>query len=121
MSLTVVVSVDRGATVVHVRGRADATSVAARRAWLAAAAADARLVVVDLDGTTAAAPQAVRDLVSALGAGPPRVRLVARRNSVVTLLARGRIHHVFAVHRSIDDAIAAHRAAIRAWSSAVAT
>ena len=113
MSLSVVVSIDRGATVVRVRGRADTASVAARRPSLAAAAADARVVLVDLDGATAAAPQAVRDLVGALGTDPTRVHLVARRNSMVDVLARGRIHHHFAVHRSIDDAIAAYRASIR--------
>ena len=114
MALSVVVSIDRGATVVRVRGRADSASVADRRAALAAAGADARVVVVDLDEATASAPQAVRDLVGALGADPTRVHLVARRNSMVDLLARGRIHHLFAVHRRIEDAIAAHRGAIGA-------
>ncbi len=115
MTLSLVVSIDRGATVVRVRGRADTASLAARRPSLAAAAAEARVVVVDLDQTTVAAPQAVRDLVGALGADPTRVHLVARRNSMVDLLARGRIHHVFAVHRRIEDAIAAHRAAMGRW------
>lgn len=100
------------ATVVRVRGKADEASVAAERASMAAAAVGASLVVVDLDETTAATPQSVRDLIAALGADRKRVHVVARRNSTVTLLAPGADPPCFGVHRTVDDAIAAHRAAM---------
>ena len=109
MSLTVTITIERGATVLRLRGTVDPAEVAARRSTLAAAAADAPLVIVDLDDTTAVAAQAVRDLLNSLG-DPVRVHVVARRRSMVSLLAQSRIHHVFAVHRSITDAIAAHQA-----------
>ena len=109
MSLEVSVSVDRGATVLRLRGTADPAGVAAARDVLAAAAADATLVVVDLDGTTGAAPDALRDLVRVVAADPGRVHVVARRNSVVGAVAQARLHHLVAVHRSIADALAAHR------------
>lgn len=96
MSLQVTVSVDRGATVLRLRGTADAA-----------------LVVVDLDETTAAAPEALRDLVRAVASDPSRVHVVARRNSLVGLLVQARVHHLVGVHRSLADAIAAHRA--RRW------
>ena len=109
MSLEVVVSVDRGATVLRLRGTAEPAGVAAASEALAAAAADAAMVVVDLDGTTGAAPEALRDLVRAVAGDPDRVHVVARRNSVIGVVAQARLHHVVAVHRSVADALAAHR------------
>jgi membrane-bound ClpP family serine protease len=109
MSLPVSVTVDRGATVLHLRGTADPAGVAAARDVLTAAAADAAMVVVDLDETTGGAPDALRDLVQVVAADPERVHVVARRNSVVGLLTQARIHHLVAVHRSIADALAAPR------------
>jgi hypothetical protein len=112
MSLDVTVTIQRGAAVLRLMGTADPADVAAGQASLAAAAGDARVVVVDLDGMTAAAPDGVRQLVATLDAYPRRVHLVARRNSMVTLLTRARIHHVVDVHHSVADAIAAAWAAL---------
>lgn len=111
MSLHVTVTVDRGATVLHLQGTADPAGVAAARQVLAAAAADAAVVVIDLDDTTAAAPEALRDIVDAVAADPARVHVVARRNSMVGVLTQARVHHHVAVHRSLADALAAHHAA----------
>ena len=94
MSLHVTVTVDRGATVLSLRGTADPAGVAAARQALAAAAAGAALIIVDLDGTTATVPEALRDLVAAVADDPDRVHVVARRNTVVGLLAQDRVHHV---------------------------
>lgn len=112
MSLDVSVTIHRGATVLNLKGTADAPSLAARREALVRATGDAAVVVVDLDAATLAGPDALRQLVSLVAgpAGGDRVHLVARRNSVTTALAHWRIHHLVGVHRSVDDAIAAHRA-----------
>ena len=108
MTLEVAVTLDRGATVLRLRGTADPAGVAAARGALAAAAADAAMVVVDLDGTTGAGPEALRDLVRAVPGDPDRVHVVARRNSVVGVLAQARIYHLVAFHISFANALAAH-------------
>jgi hypothetical protein len=107
MTLQVAVSIDHGATVLRLRGVADRAGVAAARDALAAAALDAPLVVVDLDGTSSTAPDALQELIRAVPGDPGRVRVVARRNSVVGMLAQARIHHLVPVHRSIADALGA--------------
>jgi len=111
MSLHVAVSIHQEATVLRLTGAADPAGVAASSDMLAAAGAGTRLVVIDLDGTAAAAPDGLHDLVSAFGADLTRLHLVARRNSLIDLLTQARVHHRVAVHRSLDEAVAAHRAA----------
>ena len=93
----------------RLRGTADPAGVAAARGALAAAAADAAMVVVDLDGTTGVAPEALRDLVRAVAGDPDRVHVVARRNSVIGVVAQATLHHGVAVHRRVADALTAHR------------
>lgn len=64
MTLYVDVSLEGGATVLRLSGSADSAGVAARREALAAAP-DAPLVVVDLDGTACAAGQGLQELIGA--------------------------------------------------------
>ena len=103
--------IHRGATVVVLSGPADRLQ-AVRQALLPVVRAPG-LVVVDVDTLTAVDPRRLRDLVVGLlelGGDPERLRLVARRNTVVQLLARGCIHHLLPLHRSVDDAIAVYYA-----------
>lgn len=108
MGVDISVTTERDATVVRLAGTADKRSL--HRSWRSrlVAEADTAHVVVDLDGVVVATPEALRELIEDLGGGP-RVRLVARRNSVVERLVRWRIHHLVDLHRSLDDALAATR------------
>ena len=110
MTLRLTTAVHRGATLLTLAGTADFGAVAAQRTALAAAAAGAALVVVDLDQVTFADADGLRDLVALLAGRDreERVHLVTRRNSVTTVLTRARIHHVVGVHRTVDEAIAAY-------------
>ena len=105
----------RGATVLAIVGTVDADGLRALRQPVAAATLGGDLVVIDLDRAELVDPVGLRALVTdVVGAGAgPRLRLVTRRNTTTALLARGRIHHLVAVHPSVEDAVAAHRLLVR--------
>ena len=115
MSVHIALRTHRGATVLVLSGAAD--RLEAVREALVPVLRTAGLVVVDVDTLTAVDPRRFRELVVGLlelGGDPARLRLVARRNTIVQVLARGRIHHLVPLHRTVEDAVAfyyAHRLA----------
>jgi len=98
---------DSGAVVVALAGTADASMLDPLRNPLRAALADACALVLDLDEVTTLDAEALRDVLIAVldSADGGRLCIAASREATFASLAEARIHHLVAVHRSVDDAI----------------
>ena len=107
MSLSIQVRNEHGAVVVALAGAADASMLEPLGDPLAAALADARLLVLDLDEITALDGAGLRALLVGVldHARGGQLRIAASHQATVASLAEARIHHLVAVHRSVADAL----------------
>ena len=107
MAPSIQVRGDSGAVVVALAGTADASILDRLRDPLRAALADALALVLDLDEVTTLDAEALRDVLIAVldCADGGRLRIAASREATFASLAAARIHHLVAIHRSVDDAI----------------
>ena len=111
MSVRISVRVHRGATVLVLSGAID--SLDPVRDATVPFLRTPGLVVVDLDRLTTVDTRRLRELIVRLldmGGDPERLRLVVRRNSMLELVTRARVHHLVSLHRTVEDAIAVHHA-----------
>ena len=111
MSVRIAVHIQKGATVLVVSGPVDSLDSVGDAA--APLLRTPGLVVVDLDRLTAVDARRLREMVVRLldmGGDPERLRLVVRRNSLLELVTRARVHHLVSLHRTVHDAIAVHDA-----------
>ena len=111
MSVRIAVHIQKGATVLVVSGPVDSLDSVGDTA--APLLRTPGLVVVDLDRLTAVDARRLREMVVRLldmGGDPERLRLVVRRNSLLELVTRARVHHLVSLHRTVHDAIAVHHA-----------
>lgn len=107
MNLSIEVRSDNFAVVVALAGAADAARLEQLRDPLTAALLDAGLVVLDLDELTTVDPGGLRAMIVDVPATARggKLHIAARHAPTVATLARARIHHLVAVHRSVTDAL----------------
>ena len=114
MSVRISARIHRGATVLALSGAVD--SLDPVRDAAVPLLRTPGLVVVDIDSLTAVDTRRLRELIVRLldvGGDPQRLRFVVRRNSLLELLTRARVHHLVSLHPTVDDAIGVHYASRR--------
>jgi len=106
VALSINVRNEGNAVVISLAGAADANMLAPLRDPLTAALGDTGLVVLDLDELTIGEPDALRKLIVDVldnGRGG-RLRIAAGDDATLGALAEARVHHLVAVHRTIEEA-----------------